>query len=441
MAAVRVREVPGRRGGPDDAHEVGRRGDGDRADVPAGVRARRCARASSTRGRRRRTTTRRCSSSSRKPGAERFDHVLEALRRGIDRDELQRRTDIDPWFLHRARPSWRAGRRGAAFAGERTFKSVDTCAAEFAARTPYYYSGWERPGPNGVAGRGRARVAPERRDPRLGPEPDRPGNRVRLLLRARRPDRPRARARRGDDQLQPGDGLDRLRHLGPAVLRAAHARGRARRVRGREAGGRDRSVRRPDAAEARGGTARGGGHDPRHEHRRHRPRRGPLPLRAAARPARLQGAAVRDRHLGGRGARDRPDGRLPAARAAELRARRTRHGDRLQRRRAQGLPGPRRRRRRSRPPHDLPRPLPGGLDRGRRRRALRRDRCLDRGDHAARRGGGHPLRRLRLRAAAARARRRDARDDLRADNRDRQGARRRRADQRPVRGRTTRACT
>ena len=28
-------------------------------------------------------------------------------------------------------------------------------------------------------------------------------------------------------ELQPGDGLDRLRHLGPALLRAAHARGRA----------------------------------------------------------------------------------------------------------------------------------------------------------------------------------------------------------------------
>src|ERR671924_190041 len=27
---------------------------------------------------------------------------------------------------------------------ERSFKSVDTCAAEFEARTPYYYSGWER---------------------------------------------------------------------------------------------------------------------------------------------------------------------------------------------------------------------------------------------------------------------------------------------------------
>ena len=38
MAAVRVREVPGRRGRPDHPHEVGGRGDGDRADVQAGVR-------------------------------------------------------------------------------------------------------------------------------------------------------------------------------------------------------------------------------------------------------------------------------------------------------------------------------------------------------------------------------------------------------------------
>ena len=73
-----------------------------------------------------------------------------------------------------------------------------------------------------------ARRPAERDDPRLGPEPDRPGDRVRLLLRARRDDRARVRPRRGDGQLQPGDGLDRLRHVRPALLRAAHARGRAR---------------------------------------------------------------------------------------------------------------------------------------------------------------------------------------------------------------------
>jgi carbamoyl-phosphate synthase large subunit len=77
-----------------------------------------------------------------RPGAERFDHLLEALRRGTAVDELHRRTSIDPWFLNElaelvADPQ-------APFAGVRTYKAVDTCAAEFAAQTPYYYSAWER---------------------------------------------------------------------------------------------------------------------------------------------------------------------------------------------------------------------------------------------------------------------------------------------------------
>jgi carbamoyl-phosphate synthase large subunit len=76
------------------------------------------------------------------PGAERFDRLLEALRRGISVEEIHRRTSIHPWFLNElaeliAEPE-------APFAGERAFKAVDTCAAEFAARTPYFYSGWER---------------------------------------------------------------------------------------------------------------------------------------------------------------------------------------------------------------------------------------------------------------------------------------------------------
>ena len=81
------------------------------------------------------------------PGADRYDHLLEALRRGIGVPELQRRTSIDPWFLHElaefvADPE-------AVQAGVRTYKAVDTCAAEFAAQTPYFYSAWERPGPGG----------------------------------------------------------------------------------------------------------------------------------------------------------------------------------------------------------------------------------------------------------------------------------------------------
>ncbi|MFL5859633.1 MAG: carbamoyl-phosphate synthase large subunit, partial [Solirubrobacteraceae bacterium] len=86
------------------------------------------------------------------PGAERFDHLLEALRRGTPIQELRRRTSIDPWFLRELGElvtEWADG-DGYPFAGVRTYKAVDTCAAEFAARTPYYYSGWERPGPDGA---------------------------------------------------------------------------------------------------------------------------------------------------------------------------------------------------------------------------------------------------------------------------------------------------
>ncbi len=59
------------------------------------------------------------------------------------------RTSIDPWFLREL--SELVADPLAPFAGGRSYKSVDTCAAEFAAQTPYYYSGWERPGHLGEA--------------------------------------------------------------------------------------------------------------------------------------------------------------------------------------------------------------------------------------------------------------------------------------------------
>ena len=192
-------------------------------------------------------------------------------------------------------------------------------------------------------------------------------------------------------------------------------------LRGRAARGCDRPVRRPDAAEARRRPARRRRPDPRHE----RPTRSTSP-RTAARFGPLLDElgykappyAIGQQRRGG--ARARARGRLPAAGAPQLRARRPRDGDRLQRRRPAGLPRARRRDRHGRSERatadDLPRPLPRGLDRGRRRRALRRRGRLDRRDHAARRGGRDPLRRLGLRAAAALARRGDARPDPRADD-------------------------
>jgi carbamoyl-phosphate synthase large subunit len=88
------------------------------------------------------------------PGASRYDELLEALRRGASIEELGARTAIDPWFL--AEFSRLVAEPQAAFAGVRSYRSVDTCAAEFAATTPYYYSAWERPD---GAGRARHEVA------------------------------------------------------------------------------------------------------------------------------------------------------------------------------------------------------------------------------------------------------------------------------------------
>jgi carbamoyl-phosphate synthase large subunit len=77
------------------------------------------------------------------PGADRFDLLLEALRRGTEIDELERRTAVDRWFLNELAELVADGDRAPE--AKRTFKAVDTCAAEFAAQTPYYYSSWERP--------------------------------------------------------------------------------------------------------------------------------------------------------------------------------------------------------------------------------------------------------------------------------------------------------
>jgi len=76
------------------------------------------------------------------PASDRFDVMLEAFGRGASIADVQRTTSIDPWFLREIAAL--AHDPDAAFAGHRSFKSVDTCAAEFEARTPYYYSGWER---------------------------------------------------------------------------------------------------------------------------------------------------------------------------------------------------------------------------------------------------------------------------------------------------------
>jgi carbamoyl-phosphate synthase large subunit len=88
------------------------------------------------------------------PTADRYETILELLARSAAAESelpgalqtaieaVRERTSIDPWFLRELAQI--AADPESPFVGERSFKSVDTCAAEFPARTPYYYSGWER---------------------------------------------------------------------------------------------------------------------------------------------------------------------------------------------------------------------------------------------------------------------------------------------------------
>jgi carbamoyl-phosphate synthase large subunit len=103
------------------------------------------------------------------PSDDRYELVFEALRRGHSAEEVQRRTSIHPWFLDQfaelVEAEGLAGegalarqkdlgftddqagvtRKERIAAGLRpSYKSVDTCAAEFEAETPYFYSAYER---------------------------------------------------------------------------------------------------------------------------------------------------------------------------------------------------------------------------------------------------------------------------------------------------------
>ncbi len=75
-------------------------------------------------------------------GAERYDFMLEAFRQGATLEQVHEASLVDPWFLRQFQQL--ALSPEAPFVGERVYRSVDTCAAEFEARTPYYYSAWEQ---------------------------------------------------------------------------------------------------------------------------------------------------------------------------------------------------------------------------------------------------------------------------------------------------------
>lgn len=212
------------------------------------------------------------------------------------------------------------------------FKTVDTCAAEFAATTPYHYSSYDE----------ESEVAP-RTEPAvliLGSGPNRIGQGIEFdysCVHASMALRDAGLLHR-DGELQPGNRLHRLRHLRPAVLRAAHLRGRAGdRVR-RDAGGSGRrghrATGRADSARTGPATRGRGSADRRHVARGDPPRGGARRLRQGARRRLAAGAEARHRDVLRPSPDDRRRDRIPGARAAVVRAGWSRHGDRLQRGRA-----------------------------------------------------------------------------------------------------------
>ncbi len=78
------------------------------------------------------------------PTPDRIDLILSGFERGMTVEDAHARTKIDLWFL---RELCQLAKEGDGSAGlERIYNSVDTCAAEFEAETPYFYSSHEQPG-------------------------------------------------------------------------------------------------------------------------------------------------------------------------------------------------------------------------------------------------------------------------------------------------------
>ncbi len=264
---------------------------------------------------------------------DRLHQVQRALYRGATVEQMFEITSMDPWFLDQvvlineladeiknARAltadllgtAKRHGFSDAQIAELRStseetireirgaydlhpvYKTVDTCAAEFASTTPYHYSSYDM----------ETEVAPRearRHHPRLGPQPYRAGDRVRLLLRSCDPGSAgQVRDRHG--QLQPGDRVHGLRHVGQALLRAPHPRGRPRDLSGRMRGGsrcrHDRPARRPDAPVPRGRSQGRRRPDPRHLPGGDRCCGGPRRVRSRPRRREPARARVRDGHIG-----------------------------------------------------------------------------------------------------------------------------------------------
>ncbi len=291
--------------------------------------------------------------------------ALEALlRRGEPVEQLAESTGIDPWFVSEIariatarmalglqvtlgvtvddldRRSWRTLKRlgfsdrqlaylfgngtteqavrsrRLAVAGGATFKTVDTCGAEFEARTPYHYSTTEDE--DEVAGSSRPRVII------LGSGPNRIGQGIEfdyccvhasLALRAAGYETVMVNCN-PETVSTDYDTSDRL-YFEPLtdedLANIVEAEQTASEGDGRSGRG-DREPRRADPAQAGRRARRDAG--PRHPPGVDRPRRGPRAVERAVRRPRHPPAARWDRAHPRRRARGRPVGRLSGARAS-----------------------------------------------------------------------------------------------------------------------------
>ncbi len=408
------------------------------------------------------------------PHDGRLKKVMDALRAGATAEEIFDHTKIDPWFVDQlllineiaeevtAAPELTPGLlrkakrhgfsdvqigkirgmtpdvvRGVRHAlGIRpVYKTVDTCAAEFAAATPYHYSSYDE----------ETEVAPREKQAViiLGSGPNRIGQGIEFDYSCVHASLTLSEA--GYETIMVNcnpetvstdyDTSDRL-YFEPLtledVLEIVHAEEQAGPVVGVicQLGGQTPL-----------GLAQGlkdnGVTDPRHLARGDPPRRGARRLRRGARRRRAAGAEVRHGDQLPRRTPDRGRDRLPGDGAAVVRPRRPRHGDRVRRRRARGLHRAVDRDRPGAP--GAGRPVHRRRGRDRRGRAVRRRGALPRRRDGAHRGGRHPLRRLVVRAAADHARQGRDRPDPRGDRGDRARRRRARAAQHPVRARLRRA--
>ena len=387
----------------------------------------------------------------RTPTEGRLYDIELALRLGASVEQVAEASGVDPWFvaqiaelvtlraevvdaavldaelLRRCKHSGLSDRQIAALrpelAGEDgvrslrprlgihpVFKTVDTCAAEFEAKTPYHYSSYE------LDPSAETEVAPQTERPKvliLGSGPNRIGQGIEFDYSCVHAATTLSQA--GFETVMINcnpetvstdyDTADRL-YFEPLtfedVLEVFYAEELSAGGDGGDRGGRrHRATRRPDAAGAGAAARRRRSPDCRHSAGGHRSGRGPRRVRRPVVGCRAAGPAIRHGNDIRAGPPDRRRDRLSGAGAAVLRVGRPGHGNRLRRRDAAGLHRPRHRALARTP--GAGRPLSGGCDRDRRRRALRRRRGLHRRDHGAHRRGRHPLRRLGVCAAPGNA--------------------------------------